>query len=133
MGIGDSRKGIICGGCAFCFLLCLVTTTAFANSYIEMITAAPEGEMPEPMREAEIARRERSVLYAAPVPTAAPVVTSDYPKYVAWRNAQMQAADSSYFHEDVQNVIYFLSGAVIGRMAYDIWGPHHSHHLLDHW
>ncbi len=71
-----------------------------------------------------------SKISGAPI-TSSPVVTSSYPKYVAWKNAQNN--NCCYVHDGVQNLIYFIGGAVAGRIAYDIWGPHHRHHLLDHW
>ena len=129
-------------------LVCITLQSSLANSYVEMITTPPEQgaktqqviyadevyvvqQQPTYVQtETENMPMQYSKISGVPV-TSAPVVTSDYPKYVAWKNAQNNSC--CYVHDGVQDFIYFLGGAVAGRLAYDIWGPYHRHHLLDHW
>ncbi len=128
--------------------LCSITfQSSWANSYVEMITTPPAQsansqsviyadevyvvQQPTYVQvEPQAVNMQYSKISGAPI-TSSPVVTSSYPKYVAWRNAQNNSC--CYVHDGVQNLIYFIGGAVAGRIAYDIWGPHHRHHLLDHW
>ena len=116
-----------------------------ANSYIEMITTAPEGYV------SETNNAYAAGGYGAPAvilqtvdgkyipidtagyataPTVSPVVTPEYPKYLAWRRAQEDGFAYDEFHEGVQNLIYFAGGAALARVAYDIWGPYHHDHWL---
>ena len=113
----------------FCILTLAFANTAMANSYLEMITTPPEGYVENaPV----VTITERSPLwYDDRIQTTSPVVTSPLPKYLAWQRAKAYEDNFNYVHDDVQNVIYFLSGAAVARLAYDIWGPYHRHHLLD--
>ena len=130
----------------WCFS-CITFHSSWANSYVEMITTPPiRNTNSQPtiyadkvyivqqptyvQAEPQELNMQYSKISGAPI-TSSPVVTSSYPKYVAWKNAQNN--NCCYVHDGVQNLIYFFGGAVAGRIAYDIWGPHHRHHLLDHW
>ena len=142
------HKKQMCVLAVLTWCMCGVTfQSSLANSYLEMITTPPaQNTNSQPMiyadevyivqqptyvqAEPQEMNMQYSKISGAPI-TSSPVVTSSYPKYVAWKNAQNN--NCCYVHDGVQNLIYFIGGAVAGRIAYDIWGPHHRHHLLDHW
>lgn len=110
-----------------------VITPVSANSYLEMITSKPEGYVSHNVSYDEVkvvANNKPEVVYVAGVKTKSPVVTSDYHKYQAWLKSQAYQDEYSYVHSDVQRLLYFFSGAFAARLAYDIIGPHHRHHLL---
>lgn len=114
---------------SLCLLGVVFAQTAEANSYLDMITTPPEGYVET---EPEVSAAEHSPLwYDGRVQTVSPVVTSPLPKYLAWQRAKAFEDSCAYVRDDVQNAIYFLSGAAVARLAYDIWGPYHRHHLLD--
>ncbi|MCM1324221.1 MAG: hypothetical protein NC218_08660 [Acetobacter sp.] len=104
------------------------TNSAIANSYLEMITTPPEAYVVENAVVQEV--KTAPLWYDYRIETSSPVVTSSLPKYLAWQRAKAYENDFNYTHNDVQNMIYFLSGAAMARLAYDIWGPYHRHHLL---
>ncbi len=115
----------------FMLTVLLLPAQAFANSYMEMITTAPAGYEAAKDEVEEV--RVISALPAwheAPQPVRAPVVVSPAYKYAVWKQAQRENCCHSYLRDVMQNFIYFLSGAAAARLAYDIWGPHHKHHLL---
>lgn len=137
--LAGQRRNVAATACVF--LLVGGAATAGANSYIEMITTPPPEQIEPQNDTAAVAERrgvwpqqtaERPNIGSTYLPTVSPVVVPPYHKYAAWQHAQANAGYYPY-QENVQNLIYFLSGAVVGRVAYDIWGPHHRHHLLDHW
>lgn len=105
-----------------------VVHSSLANSYLTMITTPPEGYVPE---EYHVQKAERLPLwYDDRIVTSAPVVASPLPKYLAWKRAKANEAHFRYVRDDMQNAINFVGGVVTARLAYDIWGPHHKHHLL---
>ena len=104
-----------------------------ANSYLDMITTKPKGYTSSQSSNNKIIATSNvnsEVIYVAGVKTKSPVVTSDYHKYQAWLKSQENYDGYSYVHSDVQRFLYFLSGAFAMRVAYDILGPHHRHHLI---
>ncbi len=106
----------------------LVTNPAAANSYLKMITTPPEGY--EAVRAEKLYPPTAPLWYDSRIQSTAPVVTSPLPKYLAWKQAKAYEDSFRYVRDETQDVINFLSGAVVARLAYDIWGPHHRHHLL---
>ncbi len=126
---------------AWIFLLVGGAAAAGANSYIEMITTPPPDQLEQRAAVAVAAEKagvwpqqtaERPNIGSTYLPTVSPVVVPPYHKYAAWQKAQANGGYYPY-QDNVQNLIYFLGGVVAGRVAYDIWGPYHRHHLLDHW
>lgn len=126
---------------AWVFLLVGGAAAAGANSYIEMITTPPPDQLeqraavavdPEKAGVWPQQTAERPNIGSTYLPTVSPVVVPPYHKYAAWQKAQANGGYYPY-QDNVQNLIYFLGGVVAGRVAYDIWGPYHRHHLLDHW
>lgn len=107
----------------------LVFRSAWANSYIEMITTAPET-----MKEVLVigdetvdasSQSEKPVLwYDSRITTAAPVVVSPYPKYVAWQRAQMAGNVRDEWHEGLQNLIYTVEGGLVGWSLYQMFRYH---------
>ncbi len=114
---------------AIVFLAAAVASPAAANSYLKMITTPPEGYVEETL---SVPVAERAPLwYDDRIQTVSPVVVSPLPKYLAWQRAQAYDNDFSIARDELQNAIYFISGAALARLAYDIWGPYHKHHLAD--
>lgn len=137
VGRGQAERG--CRG--MCFLLVGGAAAAGANSYIEMITTPPPDQLEQRAAVAVATEKagvwpqqtaERPNIGSTYLPTVSPVVVPPYHKYAAWQKAQANGGYYPY-QDNVQNLIYFLGGVVAGRVAYDIWGPYHRHHLLDHW
>lgn len=103
--------------------------SAWANSYIEMITTAPET-----VQEAGVAddepvvvssqRTKPAVWYDSRITTTAPVVASPYPKYVAWQRAQMAGDVRDEWHEGLQNLIYTVEGGLVGWGLYEMFRRH---------
>lgn len=124
MDIEDNMKVIL----GLMLAVVLNIHSATANSYMDMITTAPEGYQ----EQAETVHSVGHIplWYDYRIQTSAPVVTSSLPKYQAWLQSQRLENRMSYHRDDMQDMIYFLSGAAVARFAYDIWGPHHRHHLL---
>lgn len=116
--------------CGLVVAVVLGAHPAAANSYLEMITTPPEGYMAE-VSQHSVAERA-PLWYDSRIQTSSPVVTSELPKYLAWQQAKAYENNFSYVRDDMQNAVYFLSGAALARLAYDIWGPSHRHHLLGH-
>ena len=117
-----------------CVLLVVtfISESVAANSYLDMITTVPEGYIVQKSSNNStviVSNSNPEVVYVAGIKTKSPVVTSDYHKYQAWLQSQANN-DYPYVHSDVQRFIYFVSGAFAMRLAYDIFGPHHRHHLL---
>ena len=109
--------------------------------FIEMITTPPPDQLEQRAAVAVATEKagvwpqqtaERPNIGSTYLPTVSPVVVPPYHKYAAWQKAQANGGYYPY-QDNVQNLIYFLGGVVAGRVAYDIWGPYHRHHLLDHW
>ena len=104
-----------------------------ANSYLEMITTKPKGYVSEQSASNNtvvMSNVNPTIVYVGGVKTKSPVVTSDYHKYQAWLKSQENYDKYPYLHSDVQRFLYFLSGAFAVRLAYDIIGPNHRHHLI---
>ena len=123
--------------------------SGFANSYVDMITTPPAGyaaETPQPPLYAGqgVAAGGAKVIlqtadgryipvepeYIPAAKTVSPVVTPEYHKYLAWRKAQADGDVYDEVYEGVQRLIYFVGGAAVARLAYDIWGPYHTNHWL---
>lgn len=102
--------------------------SAAANSYLEMITTPPDGYVAEVANAQSV--KAAPLWYDDRIQTSSPVVTSSLPKYLAWQRAKADEDNFNYVRDDMQNAVYFLSGAAMARLAYDIWGPYHRHHLL---
>lgn len=135
---GDRRS---VAAAAWVFLLVGGAAAAGANSYIEMITTPPPDQLEQRAAVAVATEKagvwpqqtaERPNIGSTYLPTVSPVAVPPYHKYAAWQKAQANGGYYPY-QDNVQNLIYFLGGVVAGRVAYDIWGPYHRHHLLDHW
>ena len=142
--VTNNKKQILMVAILICGLCVIQPRLVWANSYLEMITTPPaqnantgSSYVDESSYEAPEPAYVQVVPQVVPEPviipknTTSPVVTPMYPKYVAWKQAQ----SNKYCCEPnpMQNLIYFMGGALVGRIAYDIWGPYHKHHLLDHW
>ncbi len=109
-------------------IMCFGVKSSLANSYLEMITAPPEGYEPQIALPQTVGHAP--LWYDSRIQTSSPVVTSSLPKYLAWKRAKENEANFRYVRDDMQKMIYFFSGAFVARVAYDIWGPDHKHHLL---
>lgn len=136
--LAGQRRNVAATACVF--LLVGGAATAGANSYIEMITTPPPEQIEPQNDTAAVAERrgvwpqqtaERPNIGSTYLPTVSPVVVPPYHKYAAWR--MLGKCRVLSLSGKCAEPVYFLSGAVVGRVAYDIWGPHHRHHLLDHW
>lgn len=134
----------------FAAIICLGTMVpgeGVANSYVDMITTPPAGyaeEISQPYESQAVGAESAKVIlqtadgkyipvepdYYPAGKTISPVVTPEYHKYLAWREAQANGDAYDEVHEGVQRLLYFFGGAAVARLAYDIWGPYHTNHWL---
>jgi hypothetical protein len=100
----------------------LLTPLAHANSYLELITTKPHGHIstnhihiPQYVK-----RAKPNTWYDSRVSIKSPVVTSSYPKYLAWQ----QSKSNEHFHynykETIQNTIYTLEAIALGTFIYEM-------------
>ena len=116
-----------------------------ANSYIEMITTAPEGYVSETNNAYAAGGYGASAVILqtvdgkyipidtagyATAPTVSPVVMPEYPKYLAWRRAQEDGCARSGLPGGGEDLLHRPGGAAGAQVAYDIWGPYHRDHWL---
>ena len=99
---------------------------AYANSYLEMITKAPEeqgeNEAMEVIEENETSvQRKPDLWYDSRITTASPVVVSPYPKYYAWARAKANEYQFDRTQEQLQNLIYIIEGGLVGWGLYEIY------------
>jgi len=101
-----------------------IVGSAYANSYLDMLTTAPDGQEKIAPYISEQLKENNSKLnwwYDARIVTRSPVVVSPYPKYYAWARAQ---ADNNQFdrtHEYVQDMIYVIEGGLVGWGLYELY------------
>lgn len=105
----------------------LVSTPVAANSYVDMITTKPVGY--DSYNESE----DRNVVIIRDSAYVQPYNNSyDNAKYQAWLKSQSCCNNNNlYLNSEIQNVLYFVSGAFMLRFLYDVLGPHHTNHLID--
>lgn len=101
---------------------------AHANSYLEMITTKPETHIDEtstvkstPEIDATIQENRPISWHDTRIKTAAPVVTSAYPKYQAWLQAKANEFQYDDTTEEIQNMIYMLETGLLGWGLYEIY------------
>lgn len=111
--------------------LCGFNTAASANSYLEMITTPPLETNTNNDSTSYFNTTNESATVPTPlwydtrITTAAPVVFSPLPKYIAWQQAKQRENTLQFdSHEFIQNLIYNLEGGLA------IWGVYqfHKHH-----
>lgn len=108
----------------FCCLL-IANKSAFANSYLDMLTTAPvmaDNQQSEGSNQQEIqVRQNPNWWYDSRITTVSPVVVSPYPKYYAWLRAQANEGQFDQTHENIQNLIYVIEGGLVGWGLYEIY------------
>ena len=96
--------------------------SACANSYLEMITTAPENHEPETVKtEEEKPSVPLDWWYDSRIVTSSPVVVSSYPKYYAWAHSKAYENVSDDTHEHIQNLIYAVETGLLGWGIYEIY------------
>lgn len=100
----------------------LLPPLAYANTYLEMITKEPEGHIstnhvhiPHYVQNAKPA-----TWYDNRVSIKSPVVTSPYPKYLAWQQSKANEHLHYNYKETVQNTIYTLEAIALGTFIYEM-------------
>lgn len=98
-------KTVIVIGASF-----LLAPLAYANSYLDMITKAPKDYISTQTKYIPTTSNHTkpNTWYDSKISTKSPIVTSPYPKYLAWR--QSKAIEDRYYNykEDIQEAIYIL-------------------------
>ncbi|MBO5441576.1 MAG: hypothetical protein J6A09_03325 [Alphaproteobacteria bacterium] len=94
--------------------------TAFANSYVEMITTPPpEAELSQPVSvEVPV---QPFAWYDSRIKTSAPVVTSPYPKYTAWARSMENENFIDNTRDELQHLVYMVEGGLLGLGLYEIY------------
>lgn len=96
--------------------------SAYANSYLEMITTAPENHETETIPTADkIPAAPLNWWYDSRIVTSSPVVVSPYPKYYAWAHSKAYEDLYDDTHEHIQNLIYAVEGGLVGWGLYEIY------------
>jgi len=109
-------------GIIFFALSLIKLPSAYANSYLEMITTAPVSqEIDAAITEDKTPAAPLNWWYDSRIVTSSPVVVSPYPKYYAW--ARSQAFENLYdeTHEQIQNLIYAVEGGLLGWGLYELY------------
>lgn len=101
----------------------LIAPFAFANSYLDMITKEPENLVHERANENSIytPKTTPNLWYDSRIETKSPVVTSPYPKYLAWQKAKANEHNYYNYKETVQNAIYTLEAIAFGALVYEMF------------
>jgi len=106
----------------------LCTFPAYANSYLEMLTTAPQGQTetvtPYTSEPAQPSNLKPNWWYDSRITTPSPVVVSPYPRYQAWLKAKANESQSDESHEQIQNMIYMIEGGLLGLGLYEIYKYH---------
>lgn len=108
------------------FATAFVSLTAQANSYVEMITKAPEGYVSESgVADCALcagrAVQKPFTWYDSRIKTKSPVVTSPYPKYAAWVRSMENENLVENTREELQHLIYMVEGGLLGLGLYEIY------------
>ena len=111
--------------------LCYDIKIASANSYLEMITQAPQNTTEQQIESSYFDGIENSAPKAAPlwydthITTPAPVVFSDVTKYQAWQQAKAHENEIQFNpHEFIQNLIYTTEGGLAALGIYQLYKYH---------
>ena len=98
----------------------MLTPLAHANSYLKMITTKPEGYVS--LNEKVVAYDKKPyVWYDSKVSTKSPVVVSECPKYLAYKQAKQNNFYYFNLRETLQDMIYFMEAMALGRFLYKIY------------
>ena len=105
------------------FLFSLIELpSAYANSYLEMITTAPVSqEIDAVVTEDKTSAEPLNWWYDSRIVTSSPVVMSSYPKYYAWARSQAFGDFYDESHEQIQNLIYAVEGGLLGWGLYELY------------
>ena len=111
--------------------ICGITHTASANSYLEMITTPPIEQTAKDSyfdgldTIADSPQNVPLLWYDRNITTHGPVVFSDYPKYMAWKQAKERENYLQFdSHEFIQDLIYNVEGGLAIWGIYQIYKYH---------
>lgn len=98
----------------------MLAPLAHANSYLRMLTTKPEGYIS--LNEKVVIYDKRPYAwYDNGVSTKSSVVVSEYPKYLAYKQAEQNNFYYFNLRETLQDMIYFMEAMALGRFLYKIY------------
>ena len=118
--------------CVVILVLEICAIPAHANSYLDMITEPPEGDVQEEnvFNDVQVNTNSQAGAinwwYDSRIKTRSPVVVSPYPKYYAWLRAKANEHRYDDTDEQIQNLIYAVEGGLVGWGLYEIYRYKHK-------
>ena len=100
-----------------------IAPITYANSYLDMITKEPQNQVIKQANPNSIYQPKpyKYLWYDNRIETKSPIVTSPYPKYLAWKKAKQNQHKYYSYKNALQNTIYTLETIAFGAFVYEIF------------